>query len=191
MGVFRMHACPCDRVRGCSQFNFRVLSGAEELSRRLAWPAEGWPAGDGPQRLCGAGDWRNAGGIDGRRRLTGRSPTATAEPIDKDNALIACDRVQRIRRHQCTQVLEDVGSRMRRSRCGGAACGEAAGTRNVPREGWNPGPCVGDGGGLDRGGALEQGRARDRGRPRQKLSATHSVQPGRSRWAGARGAGSG
>ena len=49
-------------------------------------------------------------------------------------------------------------------------------------EGWNPVPCVGDGGGLDRGGALERARqgrspgtrlgpaARDRGRPRQKLS---------------------
>ena len=51
---------------------------------------------------------------------------------------------------------------MRRSRCGGAACGEAAGTQSVPREGWNPVPCVGDGGGLDRGGALEraqQGRS--------------------------------
>ena len=52
-------------------------------------------------------------------------------------------------------------------------------------------PAWGDGGELDRGGALEQGRARDRqgqsleqgrardrGRPRQKLSTTHSVQPG-------------
>ena len=79
---------------------------------------------------------------------------------------------------------------MWRSRCGGAACGEAAGTWSAPREGWNPVPCVGDGGGLDRaragrpwsvrdrGGALEQGRALDRGRPRQKLSTTHSVQPG-------------
>ena len=40
-------------------------------------------AGGGPGRLRGAGDRRNDGGIDGRRRLTGQSPTATAEPIDK------------------------------------------------------------------------------------------------------------
>ena len=44
---------------------------------------EGRPAGGGPGRLRGAGDRRNGGGIDGRRRLTGQSPTATAEPIDK------------------------------------------------------------------------------------------------------------
>ena len=32
------------------------------------------------------------------------------------NALTACDRVERIWRHQCTQVLEELGSRMPRSR---------------------------------------------------------------------------
>ena len=46
------------------------------------WPAEGRPeAARG--RLRGAGDRRNDGGFDGRRRLTEQSPTATAEPIDK------------------------------------------------------------------------------------------------------------
>ena len=34
---------------------------------------------------------------------------------------------------------------MRRNRFGGAACGEAAGRQSVPREGWYPVPCVGDG----------------------------------------------
>ena len=67
---------------------------------------------------------------------------------------------------------------MRRNHCGGAACGEAAGTRSVPWEGWNPVPCVGDGGVLDMGRAPEQGRARDRSRPRQKLSTTHAGTTG-------------
>ena len=46
---------------------------------------EGLPkAGPGGRgRLRGAGNRRNDGGIDGRRRLTGQSPTATAGPIDK------------------------------------------------------------------------------------------------------------
>ena len=36
---------------------------------------------------------------------------------------------------------------MRRSRCGGAACGEAAGMQSVPREGWNLTQWDRDGGG--------------------------------------------
>ena len=55
-------------------YSWVVLSGAD------GWPAESRPARG---RLRGAGDRRNDGGIDGRRRLTGQSPTATAGPIDK------------------------------------------------------------------------------------------------------------
>ena len=57
-------------------------------SRRApARPTAGRPKGGRQKaargRLHGAGDRRNDGGIDGRRRLAGQGPTAIAEPIDK------------------------------------------------------------------------------------------------------------
>ena len=51
------------------------------------WPAEGRPARG---RLRWAGDRRNDGGIDGRRRLTEPSTTATAQPIDKGRQRADC-----------------------------------------------------------------------------------------------------
>ena len=74
-------------------YNFNiaaVLSGTEELrpgsvaaagpTAARAGQASVGPAGGGPKRLRRAGDRRNDGGFDGRRRLTEQSPTATAEP---------------------------------------------------------------------------------------------------------------
>ena len=118
---------------------FEIQSGCPKLLLRLGRGLASRRRPEAPAR-----DRRNDGGIDGRRRLTGQSPTATAEPIDKGSQLeraarsgspaIAALRL-RIWRHQsrCTpwQVLGEVGSRMRRSRCGGAAC------QSVPREGWS------------------------------------------------------
>ena len=66
-----------------------VLGGLRSFrSRRAsAQPTAGRPKAGRPEaawgRLRWAGDRRKDGGFDGRRRLTGQGPTATAEPIDK------------------------------------------------------------------------------------------------------------
>ena len=82
-----------------------VFSGAEDVfSGASAQPTAGRPKAGRPEaargRLRWAGDRRNGGGIDGQQRLTGQSPTAPAEPIDKGNAPTVCDRVERIWRHK-------------------------------------------------------------------------------------------
>ena len=132
--------------------------------RASAQPTAGRPKAGRPEaargRLRGAGDRRNDGGIDGRRRLTVASPTASTKPIDKaaGNALIACDRVERIWRHQCTQVLEEVGSRVRRSRCGGSRWRRSRWDAKRPMGGLEPSGLRGGWWRARRGCAPEQGR---------------------------------
>ena len=172
---------------------FEIQSGCPKLLLRLGRGLASRRRPEAPAR-----DRRNDGGIDGRRRLTGQSPTATAEPIDKGSQLERAARsgspaIAALRESESGVTGASHGAhRGRSSERWGPECGEAAAAEPLARasQGRAGVPCVGNGGGfrvsrVDRGGpglgAQEQGRARDRGRPRQKLSTTHwhSVQPSR------------
>ena len=112
---FNDESCGCGLLDSEFEKFLNMATKSSFQSRRASDQPDSGRLGAARGRLRGAGDRRDDGGIDGQRRLTGQGPTAAAEPIDKaGSAVIAGDRVERIRRHQCTQVLARGGSRMRR-----------------------------------------------------------------------------